>query len=144
MSTVSIAKADTNAFGSIVGKDFLPRGSGIVTRRPLVLQLMNIPTDPEHPNTEEEYGEFLHVAGRKYLDFSEIRREIESETARVAGQNKGIAKSPIHLKIHSPHVLNLTLVDLPGLTKIPVGDQPSDIEKQIRNLVLDYITKPNW
>lgn len=41
-------------------------------------------------------------------------------------------------------MLNLTLVDLPGLTKIPVGDQPTDIERQIRNLVLDYISKPNW
>lgn len=40
-------------------------------------------------------------------------------------------------------MLNLTLVDLPGLTKVPVGDQPSDIERQIKNLVLDYITKPN-
>jgi len=27
---------------NIVGKDFLPRGTGIVTRRPLVLQLINV------------------------------------------------------------------------------------------------------
>lgn len=47
-------------------------------------------------------------------------------------------------EIYSPNVLNLTLVDLPGLTKIPVGDQPTDIERQIRNLVLDYVSKPNW
>lgn len=47
-------------------------------------------------------------------------------------------------EIFSPNVLNLTLVDLPGLTKIPVGDQPTDIERQIRNLVLDYVSKPNW
>ncbi|CAO3631712.1 unnamed protein product [Cunninghamella echinulata] len=50
---------------------------------------------------------------------------------------------PIHLRIYSPKVLTLTLVDLPGLTKIPVGDQPTDIEKQIRNLLMDYISKPN-
>ncbi|KAE8204039.1 hypothetical protein CF328_g1319 [Tilletia controversa] len=42
-----------------------------------------------------------------------------------------------------PNVLNFTLDDLPGLTKIPVGDQPSDIERQIRSLVTDYISKPN-
>jgi len=30
---------------SIVGKDFLPRGSGIVTRCPLVLQLRRIDAD---------------------------------------------------------------------------------------------------
>lgn len=37
---------------------------------------------------------------------------------RIAGNNKGINKTPINLKIFSPHVLNLTLVDLPGLTKV--------------------------
>jgi len=57
--------------------------------------------------------------------------------------NKGINRLPIHLKIFSPNVLNLTLVDLPGLTKIPIGDQPTDIEKQIRSLVVEYIAKPN-
>ncbi|WFD19668.1 dynamin GTPase [Malassezia caprae] len=90
----------------------------------------------------EEYGEFLHM-DRRFSDFSAIRQEIENETFRVAGQNKGISKQPIHLKIYSPNVINLTLVDLPGLTKIPVGDQPSDIERQIRSLVTDYISKPN-
>lgn len=52
--------------------------------------------------------------------------------------------TPARSEIFSPNVLNLTLVDLPGLTKIPVGDQPTDIERQIRNLVLDYVSKPNW
>ena len=40
-------------------------------------------------------------------------------------------------------VLNLTLVDLPGMTKVPVGDQPPDIEIQIRSMLLQFITKPN-
>lgn len=81
---------------------------------------------------------------KRYTDFEEVRSEIQSETFRVAGQNKGISKLPINLKIYSNNVVNLTLVDLPGLTKIPVGDQPSDIERQIRQLVLDFIQKPNW
>lgn len=115
-----------------------------MTRRPLVLQLIHLPPPADgsrsiHP---EEYGEFLHL-DRRFTDFSSIRNEIENETFRVAGQNKGISKQPIHLKIYSPNVINLTLVDLPGLTKIPVGDQPSDIERQIRSLVTDYISKPN-
>lgn len=90
----------------------------------------------------QEYGEFLHL-DKRFTDFAEIRKEIENETFRVAGQNKGVSKLPIHLKIYSPNVLNLTLVDLPGLTKIPVGDQPSDIERQIYGLVSSYISKPN-
>jgi len=128
-----------------VGRDFLPRGSGIVTRRPLVLQLINIgtPSDSSETSIEPEWAEFLHSPGHRFTDFNAVRREIEAETARVAGLNKGINRLPIHLKIFSPHVLNLTLVDLPGLTKIPIGDQPTDIEKQIRSLVVEYIAKPN-
>ncbi|KAI0730440.1 Dynamin central region-domain-containing protein [Earliella scabrosa] len=124
---------------TIVGRDFLPRGQGIVTRRPLVLQLIHTPGSE---SDIQEWGQFLHI-DKRYTDFNDIRREIEQETFRVAGQNKGISKLPIHLRIYSPNVLDLTLVDLPGLTKIPVGDQPSDIERQIRSLVLDYISKPN-
>jgi dynamin 1-like protein len=35
------------------------------------------------------------------------------------------------------------MVDLPGLTKVPVGDQPKDIENQIRDMILKYISRPN-
>uniref|UniRef100_A0A3P9HGZ1 Interferon-induced GTP-binding protein Mx n=1 Tax=Oryzias latipes TaxID=8090 RepID=A0A3P9HGZ1_ORYLA len=119
---------------NFVGKDFLPRGSGIVTRRPLVLQLMNSPT---------EHAEFLHCKGKKFTDFDEVRQEIEAETDRVTGANKGISPVPINLRVYSPHVLNLTLVDLPGMTKVPVGDQPADIESQIRDMLLQFVTKEN-
>ena len=47
-----------------------------------------------------------------------IRREIEEETDRMAGENKGICPEPISLKYYSSKVLSLTLVDLPGLTKV--------------------------
>lgn len=83
------------------------------------------------------------MPGRRFYDFQEVKHEIESETSRIAGSNKGINRQPINLKIYSPHVLSLTLVDLPGLTKVPIGDQPSDIEKQTRNLISEYIAKPN-
>lgn len=88
-----------------------------------------------------EYGEFLHSIGKKLTDFDQIKREIEAETDRVTGHNKGISPLPINLRIYSPHVLNLTLIDLPGMTKVPVGDQPRDIEKQIREMIYSYITK---
>ncbi|WFD34617.1 dynamin GTPase [Malassezia cuniculi] len=139
----SQSSGKSSVLETIVGRDFLPRGSGIVTRRPLVLQLIHVPeSDSARMHQPEEYGEFLHI-DRRFTDFNAIRNEIENETLRVAGKNKGISKQPIHLKIYSPNVINLTLVDLPGLTKIPVGDQPSDIERQIRSLVTDYISKPN-
>ena len=69
-------------------------------------------------------AEFHHIPGRQYYDFNDVRREIENETARIAGNNKGINRQPINLKIYSPHVLSLTLVDLPGLTKVCINSKP--------------------
>lgn len=109
----------------IVGRSFLPRGHGIVTRRPLVLQLYNtqLQSDPENENEDpdfndergtqqqqqqgadgEEWGEFLHLPGKKYFDFTAIRQEIVRETERLTGKNKGIHPTPIYLKVFSPKV----------------------------------------
>ncbi len=111
-----------------------------------------------------EYGEFLHCRGKKFTNFEEIRKEIEDETDRTTGSNKGISPVPINLRVYSPHVLNLTLIDLPGMififtpfqfgynilfcihpgmTKVPVGDQPADIEQQIRDMLLTFIKREN-
>ncbi|KAF2305623.1 hypothetical protein GH714_007097 [Hevea brasiliensis] len=88
---------------SVVGRDFLPRGSGIVTRRPLVLQLHKI------EGGKSEYAEFLHAPKKRFTDF----------------------------------VVNLTLIDLPGLTKVAVEGQPESIVEDIENMVRTYVEKPN-
>ncbi|XP_023165878.2 dynamin-1-like protein [Drosophila hydei] len=145
----SQSSGKSSVIESVVGRSFLPRGTGIVTRRPLVLQLIYCPLDDrENRSAEngtvnaEEWGRFLHTK-KCFTDFNEIRHEIENETERVAGNNKGICPEPINLKIFSTRVVNLTLVDLPGITKVPVGDQPEDIEAQIKDLVVKYIENPN-
>ncbi|KAI8882415.1 hypothetical protein K501DRAFT_251522 [Backusella circina FSU 941] len=150
----SQSSGKSSVLENIVGRDFLPRGTGIVTRRPLVLQLINRPSantsdtkkGDEKTTTEEnpdEWGEFLHLPGQKFHDFNKIRDEIVKDTELKTGKNVGISPQPINLRIFSPNVLTLTLVDLPGLTKVPVGDQPKDIEKQIRDMIMKYVTKPN-
>lgn len=183
----SQSSGKSSVLENIVGRDFLPRGTGIVTRRPLILQLINRRKskpqqssqnnnkDPvknnnvdeaEHKlkdlsvgsnendnqkqqqsgqseDNKEEWGEFLHLPGKKFYNFDEIRQEIVKETDKVTGNNLGISSVPINLRIYSPYVLTLTLVDLPGLTKVPVGDQPPDIERQIKDMLLKYISKPN-
>ena len=72
LKKVFVNAASTLKFGSVlenfVGKDFLPRGSGIVTRRPLILQLLN--------HKHGEYAEFLHAKGRKFTDFDAVRKEV--------------------------------------------------------------------
>ncbi|KAI8714356.1 hypothetical protein NCS52_01155300 [Fusarium sp. LHS14.1] len=151
----SQSSGKSSVLENIVGRDFLPRGSGIVTRRPLVLQLINRPAQSNSVKADEvdtsndkaanpdEWGEFLHVPGQKFYDFTKIRDEINRETEAKVGRNAGISPAPINLRIYSPNVLTLTLVDLPGLTKVPVGDQPRDIERQIREMVLKHIGKSN-
>lgn len=127
-----------------------------MTRRPLVLQLINRPatsqTNGESEGVEgttdkaanvDEWGEFLHIPGQKFFDFNKIRDEISKETEAKVGRNAGISPAPINLRIYSPNVLTLTLVDLPGLTRVPVGDQPRDIERQIRDMIVKYIAKSN-
>ncbi|KAL5562698.1 hypothetical protein UlMin_032445 [Ulmus minor] len=137
----SQSSGKSSVLEALVGRDFLPRGSEICTRRPLVLQLLQ--TKRNSDGTEEEYGEFLHLPGKRFYDFSEIRREIQAETDREAGGNKGVSDKQIRLKIFSPNVLDITLVDLPGITKVPVGDQPSDIEARIRTMIMSYIKVPS-
>lgn len=131
---------------SLVGRSFLPRGTGIITRRPLILQLYNTSEGFEAAKEaaeSDEWGEFLHLPDQKFYDFRKIRNEIIAETDRLTGANKGIDSTPIHLKVFSPQVLALTLVDLPGIAKVPVGDQPHDIERQIHNMCLEYVSNPN-
>ncbi|XP_076270747.1 dynamin related protein 1 isoform X1 [Rhynchophorus ferrugineus] len=146
----SQSSGKSSVIESLVGKSFLPRGTGIVTRRPLILQLVYCPKeDREHRNAKdgtidiEDWGVFLHAKDRIFKDFEAIRQEIDDDTNKVAGTNKGICPEPINLKIYSTKVVNLTLVDLPGITKVPVGDQPVDIERQIRELVIKYTANPN-
>lgn len=50
-----------------------------------------------------EYAEFLHCKSKKFTDFDEVRQEIEAETDRVTGTNKGISPVPINLRVYSPH-----------------------------------------
>nr|XP_016471132.1 PREDICTED: dynamin-related protein 3A-like [Nicotiana tabacum] len=137
----SQSSGKSSVLEALVGRDFLPRGSDICTRRPLVLQLIQTKRKPD--GTEEEWGEFLHLPGKRFFDFNEIRREIQVETDREAGMNRGVSDKQIRLKIFSPNVLDITLVDLPGITKVPVGDQPSDIEARIRTMIMSYIKLPS-
>ncbi|KMZ74734.1 putative Dynamin [Zostera marina] len=135
----SQSSGKSSVLEALVGRDFLPRGTDICTRRPLVLQLVQIGKAGDQSSSAVEWGEFLHKPGERFEDFRMIRREIEVETEREAGTNKGLSDKQIRLKIFSPNVLNITLVDLPGITKVPVGNQPTDIEARIRTMILSYI-----
>ena len=130
---------------SIAKQDFLPRGMGIVTRRPLVLQMIQETAELEVDGVmRDTWVQFLHTGDEKvFTDMKEVQEEIVADTARVCGGDKVISGKPIHVKLHSTKIPSLTLVDLPGLTKIAVGDQPKNIDKLIEKLVRSFIQKEN-
>jgi dynamin 1-like protein len=130
----SQSSGKSSVLESFVGRDFLPRGSGIVTRRPLVLQLIHL-DDPR----AKERAEFLHKPGVEYTDFSQISAEISAETDRGTGGGRNISPIPINLKLWSPNVLNLTVVDLPGLVKNAVEGQDPRIVDQIHTMVRGFV-----
>jgi len=129
----SQSSGKSSVLEALVGRDFLPRDNNICTRRPLLLQLQ------QTHGHGAEWAEFLHQKGRKISDFSEIRKEIEAETNRTVRGRSCVSSDPIVLKVYSPNVLTMTLIDLPGITKVPVDDQPANIEEILTDMTRNYI-----
>ncbi|XP_016393982.1 dynamin-1-like protein [Sinocyclocheilus rhinocerous] len=107
----SQSSGKSSVLESLVGRDFLPRGSGIVTRRPLVLQLVNVPPLEER-RKQDNGNKCLSFKGLSYL------YSIDCRHTYCGSKNS-------------------------GLPKVPVGDQPEDIETQVQEMILSYISNPN-
>jgi dynamin 1-like protein len=120
---------------SIVGLDFLPRGDGVVTRRPLELRLCHI-------NSGQPWAIFEERKGVKFTDFVKVRETIEALTDEVCKTNKNIIDKPIVLNVYSQTCPDLTLVDLPGVTRVPIGDQPKNIEQITKDMARRYVEDP--
>ncbi|CAO2632553.1 Interferon-induced GTP-binding protein Mx1 [Lemmus lemmus] len=114
----------------------LPRGSGIITRCPLVLKLKQLKDGGEwkgkvtYRNTEVELS-----------DPSKVEEEINKAQNFIAGKGLEISSELVSLDVSSPNVPDLTLIDLPGITRVAVGNQPIDIGHQIKELIKTYIKK---
>ncbi len=111
----------------------LPKGSGIVTRCPLVLRLR-----------KSAKSNVYHVEGEKRTKLSadeDIPKYIEKATIKLAGGKKRIVTEMIELEIQSPSVRDLTVVDLPGISRNPIDDQPKDIHSQTTSLIRHFIRR---
>jgi len=123
---------------SIVGMDFLPRGDGVVTRRPLELRLVHVP----HGQNDKPYGVFERYKDKKFFNFDEIRDTINKLTDEVCGVSKGIVDSPIVLTVYAHSCPDLTLVDLPGITRIAIAGQEKNIEQITKEMAKRYCADP--
>ena len=94
----SQSSGKSSVLESIVGRSFPPRGTGIVTRVPLVLTLRQL-TAATAPaaggGDDEEWATFSHHEdGRRIADFDAVRDEITRRTDELAGDGKACATGP--------------------------------------------------
>lgn len=122
---------------SICGLNFLPRGGGIVTRRPLELRMIRSSVVKPYFVFPKDRGE------TKFTEPDEVRKIIEDLTEEATNKTKNVSDSPITCTVYSSEVPDLTLVDLPGLTRNPVKGQPDNIEEIIKQMVKKYCESPD-
>lgn len=110
----------------------LPRGQGICTRVPLIMRLQN------HPDPQPEL--ILEFNGRvDSINEDNVADAISLATDEIAGRSKGKSNTPLTLIVKKYGVPDLTMVDLPGITRVPVHGQPEDIYEQISAIIMEYI-----
>lgn len=135
----SQSSGKSSVLEAIVGHEFLPKGSNMVTRRPIELTLIHI---PPQDGKEQEYGEFPALGLGKITDFSQIQRTLTDLNLAVPA-SEAVSDDPIDLRIYSTRVPDLTLIDLPGYIQISSMDQPESLKDKISSLCDKYIREPN-
>ncbi|KAF8591126.1 hypothetical protein K439DRAFT_1627206 [Ramaria rubella] len=135
----SQSSGKSSVLEAIVGHEFLPKGNNMVTRRPIELTLIHTPPGS---GEAEEYGEFPTLGLGRISDFSQIQKTLTDLNLAVPS-SEAVSNEPIDLRIHSPHVPDLTLIDLPGYVQISSLDQPETLKEKIASLCEKYIREPN-
>ena len=132
----SQSSGKSSVLEAIVGHEFLPKGSNMVTRRPIELTLVNT------PDATEEYGEFPDMGLRRISDFTSIQKTLTELNLAVTDE-ECVSDVPIHLNIYSPNVPDLSLIDLPGYIQVVAHNQPLQLKQKIAELCDKYIQAPN-
>ncbi|MCJ1411261.1 dynamin-like GTPase mgm1 [Ptychographa xylographoides] len=132
----SQSSGKSSVLEAIVGHEFLPKGSNMVTRRPIELTLVNT------PDAQAEYGEFPALGLGKITDFTHIQKTLTDLNLAVPAVDC-VSDDPIQLSIYSPNVPDLSLIDLPGYIQVSGRDQPVELKQKIADLCDKYIQPPN-
>lgn len=138
----SQSSGKSSVLEAIVGHEFLPKGNNMVTRRPIELTLIH--TEPSLIKRGEviEYAEFPGMGIGRMTDFKQVQKTLYDLNIAVPS-SECVSEIPIELRIHSPHVPDLTLIDLPGYVQIAGMDQPEELREKISDLCEKYIAEPN-
>ncbi|CED84095.1 dynamin gtpase [Phaffia rhodozyma] len=137
----SQSSGKSSVLEAIVGHEFLPKGDNMVTRRPIELTLIHTPPTAARPNPVE-HGDFPSLGISGITDFRQIQKTLTDLNLSVPA-SQAVSDEPIDLRIYSPHVPDLTLIDLPGYIQIASMDQPPELKEKIAGLCDKYIQEPN-
>ncbi|GMM30117.1 dynamin-related GTPase [Martiniozyma asiatica (nom. inval.)] len=132
----SQSSGKSSVLESIVGQEFLPKGSNMVTRRPIELTLVN------DPNSASEVADFPALKMFNMSDFSQVQK-ILTDLNLAVPVTEAVSADPIQLTIKSPRVPDLSLVDLPGYIQVEAADQPVSLKSKIREVCDNYLQEPN-
>lgn len=132
----SQSSGKSSVLEAIVGHEFLPKGNNMVTRRPIELTLVNT------PDSHAEYGEFPAQGLGKITDFGHIQKILTDLNLAVPSKDC-VTDDPIQLRIYSPNVPDLSLIDLPGYIQVTSSEQPLELKQKIAELCEKYIQPPN-
>jgi GTP-binding protein EngB required for normal cell division len=130
----SQSSGKSSVLEAIVGHEFLPKGSNMVTRRPIELTLIH--------SEGEEYSEFPQLQLGKIRSYTKVQKTLTDLNLAVPDE-ECVSNNPIELRIHSPNVPDLTMVDLPGYIQVTTKNQPRKLKEKIQELVESYIQEPN-
>lgn len=132
----SQSSGKSSVLEAIVGHEFLPKGSNMITRRPIELTLVN------DPSARVDYGEFPDLGLTRVTDFSLIQKTL-TELNQSVPESLCVTDDPIRLTIHSPRIPDLSLIDLPGYIQVAAENQPRELKRKISELCDKYIRGPN-
>lgn len=153
----SQSSGKSSVLEAIVGREFLPkyvwipsnvieltcvfRGDNMITRRPIELTLIHTPPSSSNPDPPT-FAEFPSLGPGHITDFGIVQQTLLDLNLSVPAA-ECISETPIQLRIHSPDVPDLSLVDLPGYVQISSMDQPEELKDKINRLCDKYIRSPN-
>lgn len=132
----SQSSGKSSVLESIVGQNFLPKGSDMVTRRPIELTLVN------ESGVENQLFDFPLNNIYNISDFEQVKKILYDLNTSVS-EAECISEDPIKVTIKSSTIPNLSLVDLPGYIQLESTNQPPELKKKIRKLCEKYLEAPN-
>jgi hypothetical protein len=155
----SQSSGKSSVINGILAMDILPTGSAITTRTPLRLELTQILEEDVLEQPRMEFGSYsgskmawrtnkvveisLPIPTKRQLE--DVSAQIELLTKQLAGDSQNVSSQEINIKLFSPLVPNLTIIDLPGVVQVACRDrgQPENIKEQILNMAEKYAMKKN-